>query len=57
MDSNCWTVVDLERELQRFEAELRRARLKDSSVRTYVHRSSIFIRWLAGDYQPVGPNE
>jgi hypothetical protein len=57
MDRDCWTVAELERELQRFEAELRGARLKDSTVRTYVDRSSVFIRWLAGDYEPVGPNE
>lgn len=50
-----WTAEELERELRRFEAELRRADLRDSSVATYVGRSSIFIRWLKGDYQPRGP--
>lgn len=49
--------MDLEREVRRFEQELRAARLKDSTVRTYVDRSSIFVRWLAGEYQPVGPDE
>lgn len=57
MDRDCWTAVELETELERFERELRAARLKESTVRTYVDRSSIFVRWLAGDYQPMGPNE
>lgn len=51
-----WTAEELDRELRRFEAELRRAGLKESSVATYVDRSSLFIRWLRGDYEPRGPN-
>lgn len=50
-----WTAEELERELRRFEAELRRAGLRESSVSTYVGRSSIFVRWLKSDYQPRGP--
>ena len=50
-----WTLEALERELKRFEAELRANDLAESSVRTYVDRSAIFIRWLAGDYHPQGP--
>ncbi len=46
---------ELERELRRFEAELRRAGLKESSVATYVGRSSIFVRWLRMEYEPRGP--
>ena len=51
-----WTVGDLQRELERFEAEARRAGLKDNTIRTYVDRSTIFVRWLAGEYQFQGPN-
>jgi hypothetical protein len=50
-----WTVDSLEKELRRFEAELRAANLAESSVRTYVDRSAIFVRWLAGEYSPQGP--
>ena len=34
------------------EAELRDAGLAETSIRTYVGRSTYFVRWLAGDYQP-----
>jgi len=51
-----WTVADLQRELERFEDEARRAGLKETSVKTYVDRSAIFVRWLAGDFQFRGPN-
>jgi hypothetical protein len=51
-----WTTDELRRELARFERELRDAGLTDSSVRTYVGRSEIFIRWLDGNYHPRGPN-
>ena len=50
-----WSVDELEHQLRGFEAELRRAGLRESSVATYVGRSSIFIRWLKGKYQPRGP--
>jgi hypothetical protein len=51
-----WNIAELRSELARFERELRDAGLTDSSVRTYVGRSEIFIRWLDGDYHPRGPN-
>jgi hypothetical protein len=54
--ADSWTVEDLRRELTRFETELRRAGLKESSVTTYVDRSGRFVSWLAGDYTPRGPN-
>ena len=38
--------------LGQFEAELRAAGLAETSVRTYVDRSTYFVRWLAGDYRP-----
>ena len=51
-----WSLSELQEELVRFEAELRRAGLSESSVRTYVDRSSFFLRWLVGEYHPRGPN-
>lgn len=52
---DAWTLDALQKELTRFEAELRAANLRETSVRTYVDRSAIFLRWLAGDYHPQGP--
>lgn len=51
-----WTIVELERELDRFAHELKAARLAEASIRTYVDRSRTFVRWLAGGYTPTGPN-
>jgi hypothetical protein len=53
--ADAWTLDELKKELTTFEAELRAARLRETSVRTYVDRSSIFLRWLAGDYHPRAP--
>lgn len=50
-----WSIAELLDELERFEQEARAAGLRDTSVRTYVDRSRIFIRWLDGDYQFHGP--
>jgi heme exporter protein D len=50
-----WSAAQLERELQRFEHALRRAGLPETSIRTYVGRSQIFVRRLQGDYQPPDP--
>ena len=50
-----WTVSELMDELDSFEQEARAAGLRDASVRTYVDRSRIFVRWLAGDFQFQGP--
>ena len=50
-----WTVRELNQELRRFERELRAAGLAENSVRTYVDRTAIFLRWLSGDYKPQGP--
>lgn len=46
-----WTVGELLVELERFEAEARRPGLHEASIRTYVDRTRIFMRWLAGDFQ------
>lgn len=48
------TKADLRGELERFEAELRTAGLRESTIRAYLLGSSIFARWLAGEYTP-GP--
>ncbi len=50
------TVTELHELLREFEAELRTAGLEETTVRTYVDRSTDFIRWLDGDYHPRGPN-
>lgn len=42
-------------ELDAFERELRAAGLKESSVHTYVERSSRVLRHLTGDCKPRGP--
>jgi hypothetical protein len=54
-DDKRWTVQELQARLRDFERELRAAELAENSVRTYVDRSSVFVRWLAGDYTPQGP--
>lgn len=51
-----WSVSELHALLGEFEAELRDARLEETSIRTYVDRSTYFIRWLDDDYHPRGPN-
>jgi hypothetical protein len=50
-----WTLSELERELLRFEGELRAAGLAETSVKTYVKGPETFLRWLSGDYVPQGP--
>lgn len=50
-----WTIAELHEELDRFEAAARRAGLAENSVDTYVGRSRIFVRWLAGDFEFRGP--
>lgn len=49
-----WTILELRSELERFEAELRGAGLRENSVRTYVDRSARFLRWLVGEFKPRG---
>ncbi len=55
MTTDSWTVEDLRRELERFEQAARAAGLRDNTVRTYVDRTGIFLRWLAGEYEFRGP--
>jgi hypothetical protein len=51
-----WTIEELRQDLRRFEDELIEAKLRPSSVETYVSGSSTFLRWLDGKYEPKGPN-
>lgn len=51
-----WTVADLQLLLGEFEEQLRAAGLEETTVRTYVDRSTYFVRWLDNDYHPRGPN-
>ena len=46
---------ELRAELARFEEELRAAKLRGHTIRTYVDRTDLFLRWLTGDYRPRGP--
>lgn len=55
-EPRCWTIDELRRELQLFEQELEGADLAPNSIRTYVDRSAIFLRWLTDDYAPRGPS-
>lgn len=55
MYKTTYTVAELQAELLRFEAELRKAGLRSTTVQTYVGRSATFVAWLAGDYTPRGP--
>lgn len=50
-----WSYDDLRRELMAFEAALRDAGLRETTVDTYVDRADRFLRWLIGNYQPKGP--
>jgi hypothetical protein len=50
-----WTIAELREDLRRFEDELIEAKLKPSTVDTYVQRSNTFLRWLDGKYEPSGP--
>ena len=51
-DRGPWTADRLLELLDQFEEELRDAGLAENSVRTYVDRSTYFVRWLSGDYLP-----
>lgn len=53
--TQAWTVRELRDKLDEFERELVAAKLRPTSVRTYVDRTEIFLRWLEGNYRPRGP--
>lgn len=42
-------------ELERFRADLRAAGLRASTIEQYLTGSTLFVRWLCGDYVPRGP--
>lgn len=46
--------AELTRDLDRFKRELRAAGLRESTIHSYLMGSTLFVRWLAGDYTP-GP--
>ncbi len=46
--------TELRAELKRFRYALRTAGLKEATVHHYLMGSTLFVRWLAGDYVP-GP--
>jgi transposase len=46
------TTAELRGELERFRAALRAAGLRGSTITAYLHGSSLFVRWLAGEYVP-----
>ncbi len=56
MPERTWPHDELVSSLEQFEAELRRAGLRETSVETYVDRSQRFLRWLIEDYTPRGPD-
>jgi hypothetical protein len=53
MSDRTYTIAELERELARFARALRRSALRETTVRTYVDRTEIFLRFLDGSYDPL----
>lgn len=43
---------DLRDELERFRGDLRAGGLRESTIHSYLSGASLFVRWLAGNYQP-----
>jgi hypothetical protein len=48
------TAAELQGELDRFKARLGAGGLSRSTISAYLLGSSLFVRWLAGDYVPRG---
>lgn len=48
------SAADLCGQLDRFKAGLRAGGLSGSTIHAYLLGSSLFVRWLAGDYEPRG---
>ena len=55
MAEQSWTHDEFFAKLQELERELKNADLRESSVRTYIDWTSIFLRWLVGDCTLRGP--
>jgi hypothetical protein len=56
MKEQRWSRDELVTQVRAFERELRAAGLSKHTVSTYVGRVDTFVRWLQGNYKPVGPN-
>lgn len=58
-----WSADDLRHELERWERELRTATnakgqpYSEDTIRTHIGHSAQFIRWLAGEWRPLGPRD
>ena len=50
-----WTTSELSEALDVYEQELRDKELSRNTINTYVQHPERFIRWLADDYSPQGP--
>jgi len=48
-----WTLDDLHQALDRYEQLLASSGKSSSTIHTYVDRPRRFLRWLAGDYDPL----
>ncbi|WP_066065915.1 AlpA family transcriptional regulator [Frankia sp. EI5c] len=48
-----WTLDDLHQALDRYERILVSSGRTPSTIQTYVDRPRRFLRWLAGDYDPL----
>jgi predicted DNA-binding transcriptional regulator AlpA len=48
-----WTLDDLHQALDRYEQLLVSGGKSSTTVQTYVDRPRRFLRWLAGDYDPL----
>ena len=53
-DKTRWNLEELFSALDRFEEVLQEPGLREDTVRTYVDRTTFFLRWLGGDYEPQG---
>lgn len=51
-----WTMRQLKQELRGFEAALKAAGQRETTIRSYAEQSERFLRWLDGDYVPRGAN-
>lgn len=56
-DERRWTLVELWQEWGEFRAYLVAQGLRPASVETYTSRVKTFLRWLTGDYLPLGPRD
>lgn len=58
-----WSADDLRQELERWERELRTPTnakgqpYSEDAIRTHIGHSAQFIRWLAGEWRPLGPRD